>query len=167
MIIKYKNYTNGVHSITEKESAKNLGLPENFGRDVIFSCQMDKSPHQIVLDCEVEGEAELTCDRCNSEFIFELQNQFQVACFFEEKDTNDDQINIKFLSTDQDKIDIREETKEYLMLSIPMKVLCSDECKGLCTSCGVNLNENSCTCQKDKPDSVWEPLKKLNDNLNK
>lgn len=166
MIIKYKNYSNGVHLITEKEKAVQLGLPENYKGDVNISCKMDKSIHQIVLNCEVECEADLTCDRCNTEFASNIKNNFLVTCFFEEEDRDDDHINIKFLSIDQDKIDLREEICEYLLLAVPMKNLCNEDCKGLCVSCGINLNEASCNCSQAETDSVWEPLKKLKDNLN-
>lgn len=166
MIIKYKNYTNGIHEIFEEEKAKNLGLTEHFKNDIALECRMDKSNHQIILDCTVKGNAEFSCDRCNEEFEMELSNSFQVSCFFEEKDTDDDEINIKFLTADQDKIDITEEIKDYLLLSIPMKALCDEECKGLCPSCGQNLNESTCSCSNESTTSVWEPLKKLKDNLN-
>jgi uncharacterized protein len=127
---------------------------------------MDKSTHQIILDCTVSGNATLTCDRCNEEYDKILSNTFQVACFFEKPETTEDEINIKYLTPEQDKIDISEEVREYLMLSVPMKRLCDEECKGLCPLCGKNLNETKCDCSTGSNTSVWDPLKKLKDNLN-
>lgn len=165
MILKYKNYTNGVHSIDEERDSQELGLPENYTGDVLINCRMDKSDHQILLDCEITGDVNLSCDRCTEEFLAEVSTDFQVTCFFEEgKKSNE--INIKILTTDTEEIDLTEEVKEYLMLAIPMKVLCDDDCKGLCTSCGANLNEVTCECNNEKINPMWDELKKLKDNLN-
>ncbi len=41
---------------------------------------------------------------------------------------------------------------EEFLLSLPMRPLCHEKCKGLCTACGANLNETSCTCMKDEGD---------------
>ena len=52
---------------------------------------------------------------------------------------------------DQEK-DITEDIREELLLSIPQLFHCKEDCKGLCTHCGVNLNEETCGCQADADD---------------
>ncbi len=47
-----------------------------------------------------------------------------------------------------------------------MKKLCSEDCAGLCTKCGSNLNKNKCNCSEELKNPVWEPLLKLKDKLN-
>ncbi len=165
MIIKYKNYSNGVHNIAEELPVVHLGLPENFHGIISVNCRMDKSQHQIVLNCDVKCEAELLCDRCNSQYNSVIRTNFLITCFFEEREDDENDINLKFLTVDQDKIDLSEEIREYMLLAVPMKNLCNEDCKGLCTKCGINLNESTCGCPQEKIDSVWEPLKKLKDNL--
>jgi uncharacterized protein len=49
--------------------------------------------------------------------------------------------------------------KEAILLNLPFKPLCSEECRGLCSVCGVNLNVSSCRCKKEKLDPRWEKLK--------
>jgi uncharacterized protein len=51
-------------------------------------------------------------------------------------------------------------------LSIPLKVLCKDDCKGLCPRCGINLNDTSCSCDTTDTDPRWAPLSKLKDESN-
>ncbi len=46
------------------------------------------------------------------------------------------------------------------MLSVPMKPLCSDECKGICPSCGANLNAAGCGCRIERVDDRMAALKK-------
>ena len=46
------------------------------------------------------------------------------------------------------KIEIDDLAREALLLELPMRFLCSESCKGICPSCGTNLNKAPCTCQE-------------------
>ena len=70
-------------------------------------------------------------------------------------------LNLIYLSLDETKIDITEEVKEYCMLAIPLKLLCKEDCKGLCSSCGINLNLETCNCKKESYNPIWDKLNKL------
>lgn len=50
------------------------------------------------------------------------------------------------------ELDLEELLREELQLSWPSKVLCSEECKGICSVCGQNLNEGDCECDSFVPD---------------
>jgi len=54
---------------------------------------------------------------------------------------------------------------EQLQLNIPMRQLCREDCAGLCPKCGVDLNEKTCECVTDEPDSRWTALAALKDRL--
>lgn len=164
MIIKYASYSNGVHDIELSNPADKLDLEEPITGDVLLKCKMDKSFHQIYLECEVYINAQLTCDRCNEEYSSRLTNTFSATYIFEKAETNDDESSVKYISHDVDKIDLTEEVTEYSKLAIPMKKICSEECKGLCPVCGNNRNEIDCDCKIEITNSVWDPLKKLKDN---
>ena len=58
-------------------------------------------------------------------------------------------------------LDMDAELLELLELSFPSKLLCSEDCKGLCPKCGSNLNEGDCSCEKNEVDPRMLPLKKL------
>jgi uncharacterized protein len=165
MVIKYTNFSNGIHEFQLVESVKNLKLPDPFFGNVIVNCRMDKSQHQIVLDCDVTIPSKMTCDRCVKEFEKNLTNHFQITYLFGGDSDENDDFNLKILSPDQDKINIRDDVFEYGELAIPMKKLCSDDCKGLCPKCGTNWNEGSCSCENKVELDIWEPLKKLKDKL--
>jgi len=51
--------------------------------------------------------------------------------------------------------------REQILLGLPMHVLCSDECKGLCQICGQNLNEKECGCDRRVPDPRWAGLRDI------
>ena len=58
-------------------------------------------------------------------------------------------------------IDLTEGIREEIILGLPLKNLCSEDCKGLCPVCGMNLNEGTCTCDRSKVDPRWSVLERL------
>lgn len=62
-------------------------------------------------------------------------------------------------------LDISKALNDNIILNLPMKQLCSNDCKGLCSKCGANLNEAGCSCSKDDIDPRMEGLNKYFDNL--
>jgi uncharacterized protein len=61
-------------------------------------------------------------------------------------------------------IDIGEELSDNIMVAIPMKTVCDEDCAGLCPSCGQNLNEGDCDCFMHTVDPRLAKLEKLLDN---
>lgn len=57
-------------------------------------------------------------------------------------------------------LNLSEVLRQAVMVSAPMHVLCRPDCRGLCPTCGENLNTGSCLCQPE-PDARWAPLKSL------
>ena len=58
-------------------------------------------------------------------------------------------------------LDLAEPTRQYLLLSTPMKPVCSEDCAGICPGCGVNLNESACLCKDPHRDLRWGALLEL------
>ncbi|MDQ7816013.1 MAG: DUF177 domain-containing protein [Melioribacteraceae bacterium] len=164
MIIKYTNFSDGIHLINFEEPVEKLGLENLFFGNVIVDCRMDKSQHQIVLNCEATVNFKMICDRCNSESDTKLKSNFLLSYLFSKGPQESDDYNVKFLTADEDKINISKDVYEYTELTIPMKKLCREDCKGLCPVCGKNLNQITCDCHIEKHSDIWEPLKKLKSN---
>jgi len=59
------------------------------------------------------------------------------------------------------QIDLTPAMREQILLSIPPSPLCSEDCKGLCPSCGKDLNEGACGCDRTVVDPRWQALKGL------
>jgi uncharacterized protein len=60
-------------------------------------------------------------------------------------------------------VDVSGIAREALVLALPLKVLCRDECPGLCPRCGLDLNEGRCDCATEPIDLRWEKLRGLSD----
>ena len=100
----------------------------------------------------IEGKADLlvtgVCDRCLGKFDVKVSHH-QICHYIEE---------IK-----EDRVDLTDAIREDMLLEVPMKLICIDDCKGLCADCGLNLNNHSCDCAKDRKEpSVWDDLDGLN-----
>lgn len=166
MIIKITNLSNGVHWFDLDKSVEDLGLEDTFVGSVKAKVKLDKAIHQIIISAESKAIHKYVCDRCNCDSESDLECSFQLVYIFSSRKQESEDSNVKFLTPEVDKIDITEDLLEYLRLSLPMKNLCKEDCKGLCPICGNNLNKKKCKCKLEIVNDIWEPLKKLKDNSN-
>jgi uncharacterized protein len=166
VVIKYTNYSDGIHYLDLKKSVEKLNIGPPFYGDVSLNIKMDKSPNQIVFDCYLSVNAHLNCDRCTKDFDKLLENKFQLIYLFGNDEVDEEELNVHYLSPDTDKIILDDDAAEYAQLAEPMKVLCDEDCKGLCSKCGANLNDEECKCSDEEINPVWEPLQKLKDKFN-
>jgi len=60
-----------------------------------------------------------------------------------------------------DVLDLREYFRQLFLIAQPLKILCRNDCKGLCPICGTNKNRNDCDCAEDNIDPRWSMLQKL------
>lgn len=167
MIIKFNNYPDGVHEIVFNEPCSELGLNEPFFGNVNVKCRMDKSHNQLVLDCLIDIKAIFECDRCMKSFDKDLTNKFKLIYLSEPNLKSGGEENLYYLAPDADKINIREDVNQFALLSVPMKKLCTEECKGLCPVCGKDLNADKCSCKIEDDNPAWDELKKLKINNKK
>ena len=59
--------------------------------------------------------------------------------------------------------DLQEYLRQSILVNVPIKPLCDEDCKGLCSQCGANLNDGACECQKDSTESPFGALAALLD----
>ena len=106
---------------------------------------------------------ELKCDRCCEAFDHDIEQDFEVIYTSEDNVDRDD--HIMYLPSQDVEIDLKPYIQDTILLNIPFKKVCSENCKGLCAGCGVDLNKGKCSCSKDTIDPRWESLKKLKKSL--
>ena len=166
MIIKVSSLSNGKHEFSFEKNVKELKLKQPFIDDLLLKCKIDKSDHQIILNCELAVKANFICDRCTAGFSESLHSDFQLVYFFDKESVDEKDLNIRYLPKAKTEIDLTNDAFEYAQFSVPLKKLCDENCKGLCVSCGKNLNEETCNCTTDEINPVWEKLLELKDKLN-
>lgn len=64
-----------------------------------------------------------------------------------------------------EEIHLEQMLRDSCVLALPFTPLCSEECRGLCASCGQNLNEGACDCTEEDTDPRWAPLGALRERL--
>ncbi len=115
---------------------------------------------QGVVSVPVEEE----CSRCLNMFHEDLEGDLNFIIKTEAHGTKSaakGSEDIVHVPVGKPVVELNDLIRQTLMLSIPMKPLCNEYCKGLCPSCGVNLNEETCDCEKEDIDDRWEGLKDL------
>jgi len=114
----------------------------------------------------VSAPIRLTCSRCLALFEHALSSHFTI--FFREagslsqedvEEVELDQQDLVSTTFDGDEIDLLPEIAEQVALAIPLKALCSEHCKGLCSACGADLNLEDCGCSRASVTSKFAALK--------
>jgi len=161
--IKVSNLSNGRYDYDFEGKASDLEIYEPYIGNFMASVVLSKFDNQIILDAETGIKANLICDRCANEFHSVIKSNFRNVYLFRVniKDAEGEKEDVVFIHPDTDKIDLDKDIRDYAVLAIPMKNLCSEDCKGLCPKCGKNLNEGLCNCNEEIIDPRWEPIQKL------
>jgi uncharacterized protein len=124
------------------------------------------SGDEMICQADVTAEVELECGRCLEIYNLPLYSRLQFVVQLMDMSpeiTNDDD-DFEIISKSQAELEIGQRVREAVILNLPFKPLCSDDCKGLCPMCGADLNETPCDCVPDKTDDRWDVLKNLFDD---
>ncbi len=165
MIIKISSLNEGTHNLDFEEKIDELELNEPFSGKFLAEVKLTKLHNRIILDINLKMPASFECDRCGVNYKCNLQNRFQMVYLVGDSPEESKSDNIIYLSPDTDKIKLNKEFRDYAILSIPLKKLCREDCKGLCYRCGKNLNDSSCDCETKQVDIKWQPLLELKNKM--
>jgi uncharacterized protein len=134
-------------------------------------------PVHLVMDVRKERDAyrvtgrmqtrlELECGRCLERFEIPVESTFELRYVPAvqnagegEREIEEDDLTTAFYK--DETLDLEELMREQFQLALPMKPLCSEDCKGLCPECGANLNRTTCECAPKWEDPRLAPLKAL------
>ena len=122
---------------------------------------------------EVKGNLEttlrLTCGRCLTEFVGPLATDFAItyvrrctACPpTARRQKSGSRPRTLASSAFGDEIDLTEGIQEQVVLCLPLRPLCREDCKGLCAACGADLNVGECNCRRQHPTGPFAALRHL------
>ena len=106
---------------------------------------------KILIAGNANLEFELACDRCLTSVKTQVELEFEREILAPEL-VNDEDTKAEQHFVEGYELDVESLLKEEIQLSWPSKILCMDDCKGICKKCGQNLNEGSCECDDFVPD---------------
>ena len=120
-----------------------------FIEDIKFVGRVINAEDEFVVTAKADLKIKVPCSRCLEKF--EMPLQFDYEAEFDKADV------------EHDELDLEESLLDHITLAIPMKTVCDEDCQGLCPSCGVNLNEDSCDCMMHEVDPRLAKLEQLLD----
>ncbi len=163
MEIPISSLGDGEHPFAFEVPAAKIGLDESFSGNVAVEGVLRKVAKQIILEGTIDTRYQKACDRCLAEIHREAEiplELFYRTTVAGERSRGDDEEegDIRVIDPDQESIVLDEEVRQTILLAIPLKMLCQDSCKGICPTCGADLNRETCRCQEPETDPRWEKL---------
>ena len=113
---------------------------------VVVTGQVRNIAGMLQLEMEERTVLRSVCDRCLTPFLNPKEISYQ--CMLAQELAGEEDAELVLLEKDG-TLDVGELARTEFILEMDTKTLCSPDCKGLCPGCGVNLNQGSCTCQKE------------------
>lgn len=113
------------------------------------------------------GVLETECDRCLTRFDRPVETDLEVRAVLGEGEMTPEAAGggeeeaAPIYLTAQTALDLSDAIREAVLLEVPIKNLCTEECRGLCLQCGANLNLESCNCPRTPQDQRWSALREL------
>ena len=161
---------------TAQERFEKVYEPGQLGTDpdfkvvapVSLAFDIFKDKEQFRLVGRVQTTLELNCGRCLEPLTLPVDADFDLRYHpraentgggEDEREIEEDDLTTAFYENDE--IDLGHLMREQFNLSLPMKPLCRDECRGLCPVCGTNLNRSTCDCKREWADPRLDALRKL------
>ena len=110
--------------------------------------------------CCIKGE----CCRCLNEV--EQPLEVDLKLLFQRKQATDEEleamaeeVEVEIISPGTQEVDLADRVHDAIVIELPVRVYCKEDCKGLCPSCGHDLNEGTCSCGDKEADPRWAALK--------
>ncbi len=120
----------------------------------------------IVVQAWLKSSVKIECSRCLKELLWPLtikveEEYFPTIDIISGRPVPPPDEPWAFTIDENHILDLTEAVRQYLLLALPMKPLCREDCAGLCPVCGQDLNKRSCRCPTVQPDPRWAKLAQL------
>jgi uncharacterized protein len=149
--IHLPTYLPGIHAIEESLEPVSLDLDtERFSEQITAKLMLDRHDPYLQFQFDLRTFIFLDCDRCAESYREELHAQtgMMYVLGHHAKAIDADDPGITYLPAGTMDLDLTTDLRDFLLLALPSKFLCKEDCRGLCADCGANLNLQSCQCQQ-------------------
>ena len=171
MIIELDKLSESAEQVTGEERITVSGVIDT---DQEITCSIDvsarKTGQTFYFQIIIKGIFSAHCHKCFQPGNFDIRTEFDMVVHRggadkvrENRSDGDDYV---YIPIGEQKFSLDKYIYENLIVNIPMRIVCEEDCRGLCPSCGVNLNEESCSCVPTV-NSRWEALAALKKKLPK
>lgn len=157
----------GEHRYEFDFQRSDVGLEDGYGYDfgIHLEVRLTKMGDEYLVQGRVKTRANFVCDRCAEPYVAAIEDGMMVLYTLSNKfippDEEKKYDEVRRIDPGTLEIDISDDVRQTLILAVPIKKLCKEDCRGLCPGCGANLNVEECRCGHEIIDPRWEKLKKL------
>jgi uncharacterized protein len=154
------------------EDARQLTLLKTSGRAQLVEEHHGK--RNVIRDIRLNGELatrlELPCARCLEPVVQDVTRKFDLLYRPLGTDAGNEELSVTAAEAEVgyyqgEGLLLEDAIREQVLLSVPLKVVCREDCKGLCPSCGKNRNTDPCSCVQPFADPRWSALKEIREKL--
>lgn len=143
------SYSQGSHLITEAIEPAEIEMDTVlFSKAIELRIHLDRNDPYLRLNYKVRTEVSRVCDRCleDYEYPLDLEGMLLVILRQNPRRGEEKEDDVRYVPEDTLEIDLSADLRDILMINLPTKSLCRNNCKGLCSQCGQNLNDGLCSC---------------------
>jgi uncharacterized protein len=142
----------------------------SFAAPLKISVSASRLDDMIAVKGEVKTRVRLPCGRCLQEYELPLRSRFDLTYVNRipgvQEEDEQDEVEIRatemgLIYFEGEEINLQDGIQEQVILAFPIRALCKKDCKGLCSSCGRDLNKGHCGCDRQPPDPRFAVLKNL------
>jgi uncharacterized protein len=129
-----------------------------------------KTIEDIRLQGDLSTQLELACARCLESVVQDVARKFELLYRPQGTDAGKEEMSITAVEAEVsyyqgDGLLLEDALREQVLLALPLRVICREDCKGLCPHCGKNLNLEPCSCAEPHEDPRWSALKDIREKL--
>lgn len=121
------------------------------------TCEVSRTQQGLVIKTMLTSVVETECGRCLIPIKLPITSEFTELFVFSHKDRSAEDLVLP----EDGFVDLGPIARENLILEIPINAVCKPDCKGLCSTCGQNLNEADCGHRADPTDPRMASLRSL------
>ena len=136
-------------------NAEFLGETYTFNEPLRITGEIYNNGQSLTLEARVTGKMTTECARCLKPIEVEVDFNIHELLSRAEDGAHGDEDIILF---DGHEIELDEIVTDHFLMSISGRYLCKEDCKGLCSNCGQDLNEGDCGCDREYIDPRWQAL---------
>lgn len=159
--------------ISARREDFDIDQPEcSLAREVEVQGTLSGADRDVYLDGKIQTGLTVSCSRCLEPSLLEVESRVTARYIprpaepkgSPEHELQEGEIDVEYY--DENRINIFQAVHDQILLAVPLVGLCREDCRGLCPSCGSNLNQGTCGCGSAKEaDPRLEILKSLKDKL--
>ena len=164
MKIELFSLKEGKNAFHFEEDSAVLELPKELATQGVVQVDgtVRKQGTRLFLKAVARMTLDAECSRCLEPFHVPLTVPIEIYYTIgADKTDHRKESELIHITNGDQNIDLLGQVRESILLGIPIKPLCGEDCKGLCLQCGTNLNEETCDCVARPPDPRWAALEAL------